>query len=183
LTRPFWAIRLANSLVCTEQAPPSDALLLENFDPDYLVFERAAALRSAGIASRVFVPLQTSEGELPNAVQTGTAELMAKIARLSGVEGIPIQVIEPISLNAAYQIRDFLTKNNIHSIVVVAPGFRSRRSALVYSSVLNAAKISVSCVPVFGTHKPENWDKSTHGMQAVVEQFLKLQYYRIAVLR
>jgi hypothetical protein len=108
---------------------------------------------------------------------------MAKIARLSGVEGIPIQVIEPISLNAAYQIRDFLTKNNIHSIVVVAPGFRSRRSALVYSSVLNAAKISVSCVPVFGTHKPENWDKSTHGMQAVVEQFLKLQYYRIAVLR
>jgi hypothetical protein len=36
---------------------------------------------------------------------------------------------------------------------------------------------------VFGTHKPENWDKSTHGMQAVVEQFLKLQYYRIAVLR
>ena len=183
LTRPFWSVRLANSLVCPEQTPPSDALLLENFDPDYLVFERAAALRSAGIARRVFVPMTTYDGIQSNAVETGTADLMARVARLPGVEGIPIRLVEPISLNAAYQIRDFLTKNNIRSVIVVAPGFRSRRSALVYSSVLNPAKISVGCVPVFGLDKPENWDQSTHGMQAVVEQFLKLQYYRIAVLR
>ena len=183
LTRPFWTVRLAESLVCNEQAPPSDALLLENFDPDYLVFERAEALRSAGIATRVFVPMTTYDGLQFSAVETGTADLMARIARLPGVEGIPIRLIEPISLNAAYQIRDFFTRNNIRSVIVVSPGFRSRRSALVYSSVFGPAKISVGCVPVFGTHKPENWDQSTHGMQAVFEQFLKLQYYRIAILR
>ena len=182
LTRPFWTAPLGRSLVCTEHAAPSDALLLENFDPDYLVYERAEALRRAGIASRIFVPLTTYEGQQPNDVETGTASLMARIARLPQIEGIPIRIIEPVSMNAAYQIRDFLKKENVRSVVVVAPGFRSRRSALVYSSVLNPENIVVGCVPVFGTDTPETWDKSTHGIQGVVEQFMKLQYYRIAVL-
>jgi hypothetical protein len=183
LTRPFWSVRLARSLVCTEQTPPSDALLLENFDPDYLVFERAEALRSAGIASRVFVPLTAYDGRRSNAVETGTAELMARVAHLPEVEAIPIKLVEPISLNAAYQIRDFLSEKNIRSVIVVAPAFRSRRSALIYASVLNAADIKVGCVPVFGTDKPENWTKSNHGIQGVLEQFMKLQYYRFAILR
>jgi hypothetical protein len=183
LTRPFWTVRLARSLVCTEQAPPSDALLIENFDPDYLVFERAEALRRAGIASRVFVPLTTYDGRSSNAVETGTAELMARTAHLPDVETIPIKLVEPISLNAAYQIRDFFSQKNIRSVIVVAPGFRSRRSALVYSSVLTAADIKVGCVPVFGKDRPENWTESNHGIQGVLEQFMKLQYYRIAILR
>jgi len=29
--------------VCTEEMRPSDVILVENFDPHYLVFERAAA--------------------------------------------------------------------------------------------------------------------------------------------
>ena len=183
LTRPLWTVQLAASLVCAEQAPPSDALLLENFDPDYLVFERAEALRSSGIATRVFVPLTTYDGRRSNEVEAGTADLMARIARLEQVEEIPIRLIEPISLNAAYQIRDFLTKKNIRSVIVVAPGFRSQRSALVYISVLSPANISVGCVPVFGQDTTHTWDESTHGIQGVLEQFLKLQYYRIAVLR
>ena len=51
LTRGFWTVKIAQSLVCEQQSPHSEALLLENFDPDYLVFERAAALQKAGIAA------------------------------------------------------------------------------------------------------------------------------------
>jgi hypothetical protein len=183
LTRSLWTARLAQSLVCTEHAPPSDALLLENFDPEYLVFERAETLRRAGVAPRILVPLSASDGETPSTVESGLAELMAKVAHLPEIEGIPIQLKEPISLNAAYQIRAFLTQKNIRSVIVVAPGFRSRRSELIYRTTLNPTHISVGCVPVFGKTTPQNWSETTHGIQGVVEQFLKLQYYNLYKLR
>ena len=183
LTRQIWTVRLAHALVCTEHAPPSDALLLENFDPDYLVFQQAETLRRAGLAPRVFVPVAATNGYKPDSVESGIADLMARMAHLPAIEAIPIQLNEPISLNAAYQIRDFLTQEKITSVIVVAPGFRSRRSYLLYSTVLNRAHISVGCVPVFGKTTPENWSKTMHGIQGVVEQFLKLQYYRLYKLQ
>lgn len=183
ITRKFWSVKIAESLICTEQISQSDALLLENFDPDYLVFERAAALRRAAVAGRIVVPVQTvRNSERINPVSKGLAELMARVARIPEIEVIPIEETEPISLNAAYQIRDFLRGEHVKSIVVVTPAYRSLRSLLVYSSVLTPAGITVGCVPAFGTHTPANWTESWHGMQEVMLQFFKLQYYRFWVL-
>jgi hypothetical protein len=95
---------------------------------------------------------------------------------------IPIREVEPISLNAAYDIRDFLAKEHITSVAIVTPGCRSRRSALIYQRVLGDAGISPSCVPVFDQRTAENWTDTWHGVQDVTEQFLKLQYYRFYVL-
>jgi hypothetical protein len=183
LTRGFWTLKIAQSLVCKEQSPHSDALLLENFDPDYLVFERAAALQKAGNAARIFVPVSAADSEMPNTVDKGIAELMARAAWLQGIELIPIHAIEPISLNAAKQIRKFLTAQHLKSVVVVSPGFRSRRSSLVYGAVLTPAGITVGCVPVLGDKTPQNWTETWHGIEDVAEQFVKLQYYRFYVLR
>src|SRR5262249_33883626 len=82
----------------------------------------------------------------------------------------------------AYQIRDFLTTEHLRSVIVVTPGFRSKRSALVYHAVLDPVGIKVHCVPVFGQMTPAKWAKTWHGIQGVTEQFLKLQYYRFYVL-
>jgi hypothetical protein len=183
-TRSFLALRIGESLACKEQLPKSDALLLENFDPDYLVFERARQLEHDGIAARAFVPTNADEeGGPPNAVAGGTVELMARIARLDNFEILPIRIEEPISLHAAAQIRDVLVRDHINSVIVVTPGFRSRRSALVYSAVLSKAGIRVACAPVWGVTTPENWTQTWHGIQNVVEHFGKLQYYRFWVLR
>lgn len=92
------------------------------------------------------------------------------------------QEIEPISLNAAYQVRDVLTKAGLKSVIVVTPGFRSQRSSLVYQTVLTPVGITVYCVPVFGQKTSQNWAATWHGMQEVTEQFLKLQFYRFYVL-
>ena len=51
----LWFAGAGQQLVCREQVTAADALLIDNFDPDYLLFERAAELRRAGMASRVFV--------------------------------------------------------------------------------------------------------------------------------
>ena len=183
VTRGFWTLRIGQSLVCTEEMVPSDIILVENFDPDYLLFERAAALLKAGFASRVLVPTPVwGEPAKPNPVSQGIAEVMARVARLQEIEFLPIRTIEPISLNAALQIRDFLTKAQRRSVMVVTPGFRSQRSLLVYQAVLAPAGIKVYCVPVSGEKTARNWTKTWHGVQDVIEQWLKLQYYRFYVL-
>jgi hypothetical protein len=111
------------------------------------------------------------------------AESMARVAQLQAPEILPIRMIEPISLNAAYQSRDFLTKENLRSVIVVTDGFRNQRSALVYHAVLDPAGIQVGYIPVFGQKTPKNWTTTWHGIEDVTGQLLKLQYYRFYVLQ
>ena len=183
VTHGFWMLRIGQSLVCAEGIRPSDIILVENFTPDYLVFEHAAALHKAGFAARVLVTTEASrDPESAAPVSQGIAELMSRVARLQNPAIIPIQIIEPISLNAAYQIRDFLTKEHLRSVIVVTDGFRSKRSSLVYHTVLDPAGIKVGCMPVFGQQTPKNWTATWHGIEDVTKQLLKLQYYRFYVL-
>src|SRR6266849_524305 len=109
VTRGFWTAQIGQSLVCTEKPLPSDILLVENFNPNYLVFERAAELEKAGFASRALVPVEASnDPAVANSVSKGIAELMARQARMGAWEIIPILETEPISLTAASQVRDRL---------------------------------------------------------------------------
>lgn len=183
LTRGFWVPRVGRSLVCAEAAGRVDAILVDNLEQNYLVFERAAELRKAGLDAPVFVPTKASRDlKTLDMVSEGVVRVMARVAWLQGFEIIPITELEPITLNSAYQIRDYLAGKNIKSMVVVTPAFRSRRSFLVYEAVLGRAGVDMSCIPVFGQTTSETWADSWHGIQGVVEQFLKLQYYRFYVL-
>ena len=181
-TSAWWTVALARSLVCAPTVAVSDAILLENFDPDYVLFERANALRQRGIAPRVLVPVRTDGDGQPNAVALGIARVMAQIAHLDDMQVAPIREVEPISLNAGRQILHFLKREGIRSVVVVSPYFRSRRSELVYRATLRPAGILVRCDHVQGTSSVDTWTDSLHGIQGVVEQWLKLQYYRLYVL-
>jgi hypothetical protein len=183
LTRGVWTTQIGRSLVCARDAAPSDVILIENFDPNYLLLERAAALEKAGLASRSLVPVQIfPQPPTINPISKGIAEVMAGHARIGAWGMIPIQEIEPISLNAAVQIRDHLARQHVTSVLVVTPGFRSRRSLLVYRAVLSDGGIQVRCDPVFGRKTVERWTETWHGIQEVAEEFLKLQYYRFYVL-
>lgn len=183
LTRGLWLPSIASSLVCAEGLAATDAIVVENFDPNYLVFERAASLQQRGLSARVLVPTATTsrDSQEANLVSREIAELMARVARVRNAEIIPIHEIEPYSLNATYQIRDFLVRQQIRSILVLSPAFRSRRSSLVYQAVLGTNGIAVHCVAVFGQHTPENWTSTWHGIQTVTEQFIKLVFYRFHV--
>jgi hypothetical protein len=184
-TRGLWIPAVGRSLVCTEEVGPSDAILVENFDPHYVVFERAAGLQEAGFSARVLIPVEASRRDPreASAVDRGVAELMARMARVRNPEILPVRGdTEPISLNSALGIRDFLARGRLTSVIVVAPAFRSRRSSLVYRAVLEPAGVRVYCVPVFGQHTLRNWTDTWHGIQDVTLQFIKLQFYRLDVL-
>jgi hypothetical protein len=79
-------------------------------------------------------------------------------------------------------VRRFLERERIRAIIVVTPVLRSRRSQLVYDATLARAGIAVRYQPVRGTVEVEAWTRSWHGVQDVLEQWLKLQYYRVYVL-
>ena len=184
LTRGLWLPSIGQSLVCAEDVASADVIVVENLDPDYRLFERAAALQREGFSTRVLVPTPTSstDSKEANLVSRGIVELMAGLARVQNLEIVPIQEIEPYSLNAARQIRDYLTREHIRSVLVMSPAFRSKRSSLVYQAMLGPAGIQAHCLAIFGQHTPHNWTTSWHGIQAVTEQFIKLQFYRFYVV-
>jgi len=183
LTGPWWAAALGQSLVCEASRAQSDAILVENLEPDYLLFERARRLRRAGISDRVLVPIssESDTGE-PNDVALGIAEVMARISRLGPIEVIPARQAEPITLTTARDVQRFLERAHIRSVVLVTPLFRSRRAALVAAATFGRAGIAVRCEPVQGSRGVNTWTRSWHGIQTVVEQWFKLQYYRLYVL-
>jgi hypothetical protein len=183
LGRPWWAAAIARSLVCESTLAPSDAILIENFDPNYLLFERARELRRAGLAGRVFVPVQVDPGtSSPNDVALGTVDVMARISRIGAIDVIPARQAEPITLSVVRDVQSRFARERIRSVIVVTPLFRSRRSELIYAATLGKAGITVRCSPVQGSRGVGTWTQTWHGVQEVTEQWLKLQYYRAWVL-
>ena len=182
-TSRIWVTAIARSLVCVQDVAPSDLILIENFDPNYLLFERAAALQKDRTATRALVPVEAwQDSRMPNYISQAIAEVMARHARMAAWEILPISEVEPISVNAALQIRQYLLRQNVKSLIVVTGGFRSRRTSLIYRTVLAGHGVQVRCDPVFGRATPERWSNTWHGIQSVAEEFVKLQYYRFYVL-
>jgi hypothetical protein len=182
-TRGVWLHSIGRSLVCADDPRgEGEVLLIDNFDTDYLLFKRAAALQRGDIVKSVIVPVVSTND--PDAIAAGreVTLALAKLAGLANMRLLEIRQSEPISLNAAYQIRDALAGDGARSVTVITPGFRSRRSIMIYREVLEPRGVRVSCAPVWSTTTVENWSHTWHGIQDVGLQFLKLQYYRFWVL-
>jgi hypothetical protein len=183
LTGGWWTVAIGRSLVCEASLAPSDAILVENFDTDYLLFQRARDLRNAGFGARVLVPVSVDPGTTnPNAVELGIVDVMARISRVGQIEIIPVREVEPITVNVLRDVQSFLDRERIRSLIVVTPLFRSRRSVLVYGATLGRAGVNLHYQPVQGSRGVNTWTRSLHGVQEVTLQWLKLQYYRLSVL-
>lgn len=164
----------------------SDLILIDNLESEYLLFEKAALLKEQGLSDHVLIPVQASRRNpsTANLVSREIVEVMLKVSGISSAEILPIRHVEPITLNAAVQIRDKLqTTLGIRSVQIVTSGFRSRRTCQVYSKVLGEAGIRVYCVPVWGGHRLDNWTATWHGIQEVWLQHVKLLYYQLFVMR
>src|ERR1700691_6093588 len=91
LTRGSWIPGIARSLTCVEHVRTADAILVENFDVDYLPFERAAALQQEGFSSKILVPVMAPTESSDSSVDEGIVEVMTRIARLKDWQTIRIR--------------------------------------------------------------------------------------------
>jgi hypothetical protein len=173
---------LGRSLVCEDGPRQRGAVLIDNFDYQYGLFRFGAELQREGFATRVIVPITSPDG--PDAIIAAT-EVTATFARMAGLkhwDAVPAEHREPISLTTASRVREYLVKEHLPAVTIVSAWFRSRRSELIYRAVLEGTGISVRCIPAYGGSTPQTWTRSWHGIQEVVEQYGKLQYYRFWVL-
>jgi hypothetical protein len=179
---PRGLIAIGNLLLHEEPLKPAELILLENFNPEYAVFEEARKLVGAGYASRVLIPVRCDDGTgQPDPIEEGIVKVMIQAAGMRQFEILPLRHTEPVSLNAARQILAFLERRGIRSVLVVSPGFRSARSYLVYDRVLTPRGIRVECVAAGGP--PVNaWWRTFHGIQDTALELIKLLYYRFWVL-
>lgn len=184
LTEPVWVPAVADSLVCGQSGHPgrADAILIDDFELDYLLYERARLFQEAGVSSTVIAPVNVFADGSVSTVSEEMVDVLARFARVQDVRTVPVGTVEPISLNAAFRFKRFLQENGIRSVLVVSPAFRSERSMMIYRAVLEPAGVSVYCAPVFGDRTQGNWRRTWHGIQDVALQFVKLQYYRWYVL-
>lgn len=183
VTSGWWTAAIARSLIGDASIAQSDAILVETFDLNYSLFERAADLRHAGLAARVLVPLQAeSNTREPKAITAAVMQLMATRSNLGAVELVPVRDVEPITLNATRDVQRFLEQEHIRSVIVVTSLLRSRRAELIYRATFDRAGIDVRYQPVGDAAAVKHWSRSWHGIQDVLQQWLKLQYYRFYVL-
>lgn len=181
--RSYLIDAIGRSLVYEGPAEKSEILLIENFDNEYLLFKKAAQLKLDGLGKLIIVPVQADlNSDLPEHISLKVAEVLCQEAGMVAPQIVTVKYKEPISLNVARQLAHVLQTNKVQSVLIITSGFRSRRTYLVYHSVLAPLGIRVSCLPVFDYSSPSNWTKSWHSMQEVFLQFLKLQYYRWVVL-
>lgn len=183
-TRGWWVPALGWGLVSRSGPCKPDLIVVDNLEPSYLDFEKAAELEKIDGAKIVLVPVTaaTPASNRPGLVSGGVAEVMIRAARLQSTVILPFREIEPYTLNAARQVAAFLkARSDIHSVLVVTEGFRSRRTQLVYSRVLGKIGVAVDTYPVWGTKRPETWAATWHGREEVFLQYLKLFYYKAVV--
>lgn len=183
-TRGWWVSALGWSLVSDANIERPDIIIIENLDSNYLLFEKARNLKRDGISARVIVPVAAPDNDpvKPGLVAQGIADVMIRVARLDGVEIFPVRQIEPITLNLARQVGDYLRGSEVRTALILTSGFKSRRVHLIFSNVLGKAGIETYCLPVWGNHRPDNWAETWHGIQEVLLQHAKLAYYRLWVL-
>jgi hypothetical protein len=183
LTRQTWLALAAESLVCRPSEAPSDVIVVDFVENNYLLFQRAQHLQARHLASTVLVPIMVSENDQTgSSVAQGFVDVMCRVTHVSECTTFYAAVDEPISLNFALRTAAELQSRGVHSMLLVTSAFRSRRAATIYAEVLRPFGIAVHCQPVFSRATPANWTDTSHGIQDVVLQFGKLLYYRAIVM-
>jgi hypothetical protein len=182
VTSSYWSDMVRNALICADEGGGGETMVLDSLDLGYDLFKEAASIQSNGTAAQVFVPLVVSGDAESDMVAREVATTFARMARLARWEFILVPEVEPISLNAAHGVRERLQRDGIVSVTVLSPAYRSRRTELIYRRVLDGRGILLRCRPSVGRNETRSWTETWHGIQEIVLQFTKLQYYRFWVL-
>ncbi len=88
-----------------------------------------------------------------------------------------VRLSDPYTYNTAKALADSLT--DIKSLLVFSDNFHIRRSYLVYKKIFNAKGVEVRAwsMPIY--LRADNWWRYANGWRRVVDEYIKLTFYRI----
>ncbi len=180
LARAWWIPAIGRGLVSEPGPGKPDLILVDNLVSDDRLFKKAGELLKGDGVKMVLVPVRCSnrDPDEPDRMAGEITRIMIRDARLPSCRLLPFRQAEPFTLHVARRVGRFIgSQRDIHSVLIVTEGFRSKRTRLVYGRVLGKFGVSVCTYPVWGSRGPESWAKTWHGRQEVLLQYLKLFYY------
>jgi len=100
----------------------------------------------------------------------------------SNYKKIPIEPKDPITLNLARQVFEYLKPKGYKRIILISESYHSYRSKLAFEKVFENSGIQVSAIPAELGITKDNWWKTDSGLSTTFSEFIKLIYYRLFVL-
>ncbi|MEI8139865.1 MAG: hypothetical protein WCI03_08360 [bacterium] len=164
----------------------ADVVVLESSEHvDRHLLARAASMVSLGKARRMVVVLhQTASCEFLSADLKAPLSVARKALDGLGLDETNCRVIitsshHPVTLTAATEAMKILAGEGVRSVILVSPGFHTRRSYLVYQSIGAPFRIKIYPHASFegDNHGLDKWWIQYHGVCDFIEQGLKLVYY------
>lgn len=147
----------------------------------------AAGMVSSGKARRLIVILtRNAVGDTPSADPEDPLLIVHKaLGDLEQDESLckiirpPFQ--HPATLTSAKAAMGVLASEGVRSVILVSPGFHTRRSYLVYQSLGEPLQIRIYPHASFDGHNHglDKWWTLWPGVRDIVEQCIKLSYYMV----
>lgn len=176
----------AKALIVTRRLEHADAIVVLSGSSTYVERSQwAARLYNDGRAPRIIL---TNDGLLggysseidrnPFFVELAKAELQR-----AGVPTDRIEVITKLGENTydeATFLRDYSTRHNLRSLLIVTSAYHSRRAFWVFERVFQGTEITLgieSPPPGIQTPRPATWWLHKLGWKLVPGEYLKLIYY------
>lgn len=185
----MWLTGIAASLVLEEPLKRADLILAEAAVlPDPHVAAHAALLYREGYAPRIAMVhyvrtrrLDDAGIELPRSLEQ-LLQTYWKDAGLDSarVESVPVEVVDPVTLNTARQVAEYCRREGIRRVILVSMRFHSRRSTLSYRRFMRPLGIEVLSQPAPTGLQIDTWWKTKDGVLLVGQEYIKWLYYRLA---
>jgi len=186
LSRNFWLNCATSFITARDTARQADAILIEGWKyPHGSIIRASLELQSQGIGKHLFfveyLPFHTSSAtdlEIPRNYHE-MLNLYFKSDNIDPkmVKRIPVELKDPVTWNTAFAVMEALAAQGYRSMILVSPWHHSRRSCDVYTIAGKKKGIEVTCRPVEGGLRKDNWWKSHVGMSTVMGEVVKRIYY------
>jgi hypothetical protein len=164
----------------------SDVVILEGAEiVETGAAQAAIGLVSAGKGSRVVVVLHVLPGgKKQYGLDDDYPDLVRKKLVRSGLTEKQVTVIviparAPRTLNEATMVLDALSKEGVRHALLLAHGFHTRRSFLVYQHVGQPLGIRIVPSAYFNDYQLNDWWTHHEGVEDFATEVIKLLYYQV----
>jgi len=176
-------IYLAQRLDVPDAATPSDVMIVEGGPSlaEYVVMQ-AIKVYEKGLAHHLLFVLHAYDLK-PTIF--GVTHYEALVATALDSLGIPrndfsimlVQTTDPYTYNTAKALADSLP--DVASILVFSDNFHIRRSYLAYKKIFEPRGVQVNAYSMPIYLRADNWWRYGNGWRRVVDEYIKLTFYRI----
>jgi uncharacterized SAM-binding protein YcdF (DUF218 family) len=153
--------------------------------------QHAARLYSEQRSQRIILTTDNRQGGWSSAEQRNPYfhEIAVNELIRLGVPSADMEVIRPpvdSTWDEALLVSQYAKTHNLRSILIVTSSYHSRRALWTFRTLLRDGSTEVGVDPVatgIQTPAPTTWWLHRKGWQLVLVEYLKLIYYRLAVLK